>query len=409
MPSARYIEILRLRGTGRPLLAALVGRIPDAIAVLAIVVVVRASSGSYSSAGAAAAAFGLGTALSAPLVGRAIDRLGQRRVLLPLAMAFAAALAALGLAAPKLGVGWSVSLAAAAGLTRPPLDAALRAFWPRRVDRRRLDAAYGLDSTLQELIWIGGPLLLAALLALGAPGLPLLACALLSLAGTVAYVTSPDLPTGERRTGRSIAGPLSDAGPRVLLTGAALYGVGVGILTVTLVAFAAANGSPAGAGLLIALWGVGSLGGGIAYGSRSWRAAVEDRAIVTLAAFALALALLASAPNLTILALLMLPLGLPLSPWLGSLSAAIQRAVRPDAAAEAFTWMFATITAGIAGGNAIGGVLTEAAGTDVAFVAAGGIALSGALWAALRRSAMGPQKDDGFRPVVDRSTTTATH
>jgi MFS family permease len=110
MPATRYVEILRLPGTRRPLLAALVGRTPDAIAALAIVVVVRASSDSYSSAGAAAAAFGVGTALSAPLVGRAIDRLGQRRVLLLLAMTFAATLAGLAVAAPRLGVTWSISL-----------------------------------------------------------------------------------------------------------------------------------------------------------------------------------------------------------------------------------------------------------------------------------------------------------
>jgi hypothetical protein len=39
---------------------------------------------------------------------------------------------------------------------------------------------------------------------------------------------------------------------------------------------------------------------------------------------------LAAAPSLVVLAVLMIPLGLPLSPWLGSLSAAIQRGVDPD-------------------------------------------------------------------------------
>ena len=39
--------------------------------------------------------------------------------------------------------------------------------WPRLVPPSQVDAAYALDSTCQELVWIGGPLLLALLLAGG--------------------------------------------------------------------------------------------------------------------------------------------------------------------------------------------------------------------------------------------------
>ena len=39
--------------------------------------------------------------------------------------------------------------------------------WPRLVPPSQVDAAYALDSTGQELVWIGGPLLLALLLAGG--------------------------------------------------------------------------------------------------------------------------------------------------------------------------------------------------------------------------------------------------
>ena len=49
-----------------------------------------------------------------------------------------------------------------------------------------------------------------------------------------------------------------------------------------------------------------------------------------------ALLLLAAAPGLVVLALLMIPLGLRLSPWLGSLSASVQRAVPSASSTEAF-------------------------------------------------------------------------
>ena len=377
MLGARFGQILRQRGTVRVLLPALGGRIPDSIASTAIVILVRAATGSYATAGLAAAGFGIGTAVSAPLAGRALDRLGQRRVLPVLAVAFGVVLVSLALAAGHAVAGALVALAAAAGLTRPPIEAALRALWPRLVPAGWLDAAYTLDSTSQEFIWIGGPLLLAVLLAAGSARLPLLACAAFSIAGTVTYATSPALsgskpPTAVRRS------PLRSSRLRVLFVAAACYGISAGILNLALVAYAAAHGGTAWTGVLVAVWGAGSLAGGIAYGSRNWQAPAERRAMICLALFGAALILLAATPDLAVLALLMIIAGLPLSPWLGSLSAAVQRAVPAGASTEAFTWMFGIITLGIAAGNAAGGVIIQGTGPRTAFLIAGVLSLIGA-------------------------------
>jgi predicted MFS family arabinose efflux permease len=382
---SRFIPILQSRGIARLLLSALTGRIPDSIAATGIVVLVRSTTGSYRAAGLAAAAFGIGTAVSAPLAGRAVDRLGQRRVLPVLAAAFGAALTVLALTAGHLGAGGLVGLAALAALGRPPIEAGLRALWPRLVPAGQLDAAYALDSTLQELIWIGGPLLLAVLLAAGSPRLPLLACAIASIAGTAIYATSPRLPARRPASAPVARSPLGSSRLRVLLAAAACYGAAAGILNLALVAYAAAHGGMAWAGVLVAAWGAGSLAGGIAYGSRNWHTQVEWRAIGCLALFGAALMVLPAAPSLAVLALLMIPAGLPLSPWLGSLSASVQRAVPPGASTEAFTWTFAVITVGMASGSAVGGTIIQNAGPDAAFVAAGTLSLAGAALATLRR------------------------
>jgi predicted MFS family arabinose efflux permease len=390
MLGSRFIQILRVRGTIRLVLPALVARIPDSIAATGIVVLVRSVTGSYPAAGLAAGAFGIGTAVSAPLAGRALDRLGQRFVLPVLAAAFGAALTVLMVTASHLGAAGVAVLAAAAGMTRPPIEAGLRALWPRLVPASGLDAAYALDSTLQELIWIGGPLLLAVLLAAGSPQLPLLACGILSIAGTVVYVTSTRLRASRREGAPAARSPLRSSRLRVLLAAACCYGAAVGILNLALVAYAAAHGGVAWAGVLVAIWGIGSLAGGIAYGSRNWRAPAEWRAIGCLALFGAALMLLAAAPDLPVLALLMIPLGLPLSPWLGALSASVQRAVPPATATEAFTWTFAAITVGISGGNALGGVIIQAAGLASAFLIAGALCLAPPAAAVLIRCAAGP-------------------
>jgi MFS family permease len=375
---ARFIQIMRARGTARLLLSSLAARIPDSIASISIVVLVRSVTGSYATAGVAAAAFSIGTAASAPVAGRALDRLGQRRVLPALAAAFAAAIMIFVLTAGGLGGAALAALAAAAGLTRPPIEAALRAMWPRLAPPGQLDAAYALDSSMQELIWIGGPLLLAALLAAGDPRLPLVACAVASIAGTAGYATSPHLPAAQPPAATAARSPLRSFRLRVLLAAAACYGVAAGVLNLALVAYAGGHGGAAWVGVLVAIWGVGSLAGGIGYGSRTWRAPVTWRAFACLSLFGAALLLLAAAPNLAVLALLMILAGVPLAPWLGSLSASVQRAAPPGSATEAFTWIFAVITVGMASGSALGGLIIQGAGPDAAFLAAGGLCLAGA-------------------------------
>jgi predicted MFS family arabinose efflux permease len=385
----RYLHIMRRPGATRLLLPALAARIPDSIAATAITVLVRSVTGSYSLAGFAAGAFGIGTAVSAPLTGRALDRLGQRRILPVLAAAFALALVVLALAAGHVTTAVVCALAVVAGLSRPPIEAALRAMWPRLVPAAEVAAAYALDSTAQELIWIGGPLLLAGLLATGSSRFPLLACAAASAVGTALYVLGLRRVPADRDDGGARGSPLRRGRFRALLVPVACYGVAAGMLNLAFVAFATAHGGVAWAGVLVAIWGVGSLAGGLWYGNRDWRGSVEGQALVCLALLGAVLLLLAAAPDLAVLAVLMIPLGLPLSPWLGSLSASVQRAVPAGAATEAFAWMVAVVTVGMAAGSACGGVIIQAAGSRAGFLAAGGLVLAGAglgaLWLPLRR------------------------
>lgn len=157
-------------------------------------------------------------------------------------------------------------------------------------------------------------------------------------------------------------------------------------------------------GIVIALLVLtaGYLGAGGVCGSRTRQIPVERRAIGCPALFGAALILLAAAPSLAVLALLMIPIGLRLSQWLGSLSASVQRAVPPDAATEAFTWTFAVITVGMASGSAIGGTIIQDANPDAAFLAAGALSLAGAALGMLRRNAL-----PDLQPAPHQSTELA--
>jgi MFS family permease len=357
----------------------LLARIPESIVAVSLIMEVRQTTGSYSAAGIAAAAFALGSALAAPVAGRGLDRLPERQLLVGLATCFGGALVAIVATAGLVPELLTVALAAAAGLSRPPLDAAVRALWPRVLPRARLRAAYSLDATLQELIWIVGPLLLSALLLLGGPSLPLLACAALSVSGTLAYVAGPSRPARPAARDEDARSRLHSIGLTSLLVAGTLYGVAVGILTVSLTAFATGQHARPAVGVLVAVWGIGSIVGGAAYGTTSWKIAPERRALLLLGLLAMLLALLATAHDLVILALLMLGLGLPLSPWLGTLNEAGQTLAPASRAAEAFTWIFALITIGTALGNAAAGPIVQEAGARDGFLVAAAAAAIGAM------------------------------
>lgn len=380
LPGSRYVDILRGDGVARPVLFVLIGRIPDSIAGIAIIVLVRSGTHSYSAGGLAAGGFAIGSALAAPLAGRALDRFGQRTILPALATCFAGMLTASVLAVGSIGEGWLIAMLAVGGLTRPPLESAMRAAWPWLVADEELDLAYSLDSTLQELVWIAGPLMLSLLLVIAGPKAPLLACAGLSVLGTITYAASQPAerdPATRRNPGDQSA--LFSATFRGLLVAATLYGASCGILTLALTAFCASHGHSAAVGVLIAVWGIGSIVGGIAYSTKRWSTPPQQRAVILLTSFGALLALTAAAPNLAILAAVMLLLGLPLSPWLGTLSAAVQQVIHADRTTEAFTYTFAVITTGMAAGNALGGVVIQQNHTSHALLAAAAAALAGSV------------------------------
>jgi MFS family permease len=161
-----YLSLLGHAPARSPFLAALVARLPMAMAPLGIILLVQSERGTYSLAGLVTGAYAVGSALGTPLWGRLMDRFGQVRVLLPTAVACAAMLAALALSTVQDGSpALLVGLAALAGFAYPAVSPALRSAWrvifPDAESRR---VAFALDATSVELVFVGGPLLLSLLL-----------------------------------------------------------------------------------------------------------------------------------------------------------------------------------------------------------------------------------------------------
>ena len=387
-----YRALLAPPRVAATLAASLVGRLPMGFTGLAIVLSVRAAGGSFTLAGLAAGAYALAAAAASPVLGRRVDRVGQTAVVLPLALVDAGALLALA-AAARLGApaGPVLALAALAGAALPPLAACMRALWPALApDARSRQAAYSLESILQELVFIAGPLL-AAVLALADPALALVAAAVLVLAGSLAYARSPYSRAWRPRTGSDPRhGALGSPGMRTVVAATLGMSAAFGLIDVAMPAFAARRGAAAWAGVLIAAMATASMAGGLWYGARRWSAPLERRYLVLFAVFGAGLAPLALARTIPAMLGLMALAGLALAPLAACLYGLTAALAEAGTTTEAFTWLSTAFVGGTAAGAAVGGVLVDAAGVRVALLAASASALLGAGLAALRRGTLRP-------------------
>ncbi|HEY3552803.1 MAG TPA: MFS transporter, partial [Solirubrobacterales bacterium] len=146
--------------------ASVVARVPVGMTGVALVIYVHERTGSFGSAGVVAGASTIGLALTAPVLGRLVDRRGPRPVLMPAAVVASVALVALVLVGNAGGSTLAlILLAGLSGAALPPIGGILRHLWPDLVEEELLVNAYVVDSILIEAVFITGPLLTGLLAA----------------------------------------------------------------------------------------------------------------------------------------------------------------------------------------------------------------------------------------------------
>ena len=392
-----YAAVLRAPHVAALIAATLVARFPIGINALAIVLYLRAERGSFAVAGVVAGALAAGSGVGAPVQGRMVDALGQRRVLVPLGIVHAAALGGL-VASTEAGapVPLLVACGLVAGFAIPPTSSVLRSMWPDLLrDRPQLiQAAYALDSVLIELIFILGPLVTALVATLLAPPAALVLSAVSVVAGTIAFTALPPSRAMRPQPDRpraGLLGALGSPGVRTLVLTSLPAGIGIGICEVTLPAFSHASGAAATAGILLAVWSLGSAAGGLVYGAIPNRPPLDRVHLAVATLLPLSLLPMAAASSVAVMALLVIPAGMFIAPLLATRNELVGWVAPEGARTEAYTWPVTAFVGGIAVGSALAGAIVEAASWRTAFVIAAVIAATGAALAVARRRTVVPR------------------
>jgi MFS family permease len=390
-----YAEIFSIPRAWRFSVAGVIGRLPMSMYGLGTVLLISAGSGRYGLAGTVSATSALGNAFCAPQLGRLVDRLGQRRVLVPICMIFALSVAGL-VTAVRLGFpDWTLfAFGIVGGATMPQLGPMARARWSVLLaGTSRLHTAFSIESIADELCFIVGPAAVTVLATQVDPGAGVATAAICCLGGTLWFAAQrateppvkepgnrPGEPGSRRAVGGGIrrgvqgAGALRPGGHRgvvprgrysfaapglVVLVPAYLF-LGSMFVSVDLstVDFAARSGYKPLAGLILGCYALGSATGGLWYGSRSWRAPAWKRLAVTLSLTVAGVCTFWAMPDLLVLAIVIYLCGLTIAPTLIAGYSLLESTALPGRATEAMSWLGTGISVGVAlGATAVGFIL----------------------------------------------------
>ncbi|GAA2155333.1 putative MFS family arabinose efflux permease [Humibacillus xanthopallidus] len=395
MDVGQYRHVLAIRDTRNALALGLLIRIPMfAGTVLLTLHVVTALGRSYGQAGLVTAAATIAIAISGPWRGRLLDRQGLRRTVAPSLLIQLVCWSI----APWVGYAPLMALAALAGLFVVPTFSILRQVIIRSVPEHQRRTALSLDSAATELSFMAGPALGVWLATTWNTGWALFTVEMAAvLAGCVLWVANPaikaapDVPDPTRDDTESADAIEGAADPEpvpgawrgfITVRVAAVYLAAACttlVLSGTDVSIVAALRSfeaTASIGWILALWGAGSLVGGLVYGA--WHRSFSVFWLLGgLAATTAPVALAVGVPSFAVLVTLS---GFLCAPTITATVEQLSRVVPERFRGEMMGWHGSAMTAGSAVGAPLAGFAIDHGGWRWGFlvVSALGVLVAGA-------------------------------
>jgi predicted MFS family arabinose efflux permease len=255
------------------LIWSLLGRMHQAGTPLALSFLIAGWTGSYALAGVVGGALTLGLGVAGPLRGRAADRTPASRLLVITAGCGGTGIATLSLLPTLLPRGtWPVVVAAfLTGLAMPPVTQISRATYPRMTEGEARKAVFTVEASLQELLYLVGPALAAMTVALVDARAATWLCGALAVLGALGFLFAlrrsgmdQPLPRSQTETGHGRqTALLANRALLLCLAVATCIVISLAAIDMVVVAWARNTGRPALAGVLTAVWGVGSVTGGL--------------------------------------------------------------------------------------------------------------------------------------------------
>ncbi len=371
-------------------------------------------TGSYAIGGAVCTAMTIGQAIAGPVRGRAADRTSVARVLVVSGFFQAAGFAVMIVTVHRVdGAHWWLMLliGLVTGLASPPLGQVARSMWPRIAQGEAREAAYAVEATLQELLYVVAPMLATFVVAAWNPSAALVVLAAWALIGPGLFASA--LWRAGVRGGLGSGAPRGGSAGRLRVRGflsmLCFFSLAVGALVsvdLVLVGWARERGEPGLAGVMATAWALGSLVGGLVMGGfPRYRLGVRcGLAALGLCALVPALPPVSSGSPWVIGVILAVG-GAAIAPLLAASNGRLADLAPPGRRGEAFGWMTTAGTLGIAMTTPLVGSMMDRGGPALAGATCAALAVAafGVVLVHLRRSGPLRPAAESVGAVVDRT------
>lgn len=345
-------------------------RMPIAMYPLGLVLIVSSRTGHYAFAGVLSAVYVIANGIGKPALARVSDRFGQRRLLIVASTVHALAAVLLAACFAARWPDWTlINPTVICGFAFLSVGSLLRARWSFVLaGRRELATAYSLESTLDELIFVLGPLLATVIATALEPVLVLFVAAARVLGGamwlSVLRDSEPPPPEADAAPRRSA---VLERGMPLLILFAVAMGTILASAEVTMVAFCGQHGHRGLSGAVLASFALGSAGAGLFYGARRWRADLLDRFRIQAVVFGALPVLFLAAFDVGSLAGCAFVVGAGIAPTLITAFGLIAALVPGASLTEGLAWLITGLSVGYGSGAALVGRIADAEGARAAF------------------------------------------
>lgn len=385
---SRYRAAFAAPGAWKFSAAGFLARLTLAIYPIAIVLMISGRTHSYGYAGVVSGSYVVGSAAGNPVAGVLVDRLGQHRVLPGFLIAHLASTAVFGLLVTVHAPLWTLlPPAVLMGVTMLNIGALIRArwsyIWPG--DGPQRSTGYSVESTLDEAIFVLGPLI-ATVLATHTHPLVTLGLALLVISAGTVWLTalrSTEPPVRPRQAGERHDFALRYRGMPLITSSMVFMGAVFGSAEVTMVAFCGQHGHRSSAGWVVASFAGGSMVSALFYGGRHWHSSLLRRFVVSALLFGVMPFLYFAATSIPVLALCAGVVGLGIAPTLIGAFGLVDQIVPAGSLTEGLTWIGTGLSVGYGLGAAVVGGIADRHGARFAFSLPVGCALVSAVFALL--------------------------
>lgn len=370
---ATYAPLLRVPGVRAFLLGSFLARIGCAMFGVAVVTMVAGRTGSYGLAGSVSGVGLVVMAFTVPRIGRLVDRFGQRRVTLPMALNCAAWTTVLVILSATGAPTWTLFVVYPLALLVGSPPTMSRARWGALLPGQpaRLHSAMSLEQVLDELGFVLGPALGAFAGAVLFPEAGMIlagACYVVgSLVFCAARATEPVPDAGQTDDRGSV---LANPGIVLLTLVLTMTGCIFGANEVVTLAVAQDAGARSLGGIVIALFALGSAISGLVYGSRTVTVPLSRALILGAAAMALLEAPVLLVTDLAPLAVVLMVAGAATAPTLITAMTITQRLVPASRVNEAMGLVVTGLVIGVALSSSVAGWVSERAGAHSGYLVA---------------------------------------